>query len=129
MLKVLPVQSKNTQEEICAKCGVKYNPDLIAYSSTVDDKLTGVCQFKLTDKGGFLYDLAPVEGTNDFESLFVMGRGTLNFIDLCGVHRAFFVGECENETLLKAVGFKKNEENIWEINLEGFFTDHCHEHK
>ena len=121
--------SKTVQEEICKKCGVKYNPDLMAYSSTVDEKLTGVCQFKLTDKGGLIYDLAPVEGTNDFESLFVMGRGTLNFIDLCGVHKAFFVGEFENEALLKAVGFKKNDDNVWEINLEGFFTDHCHEHK
>ena len=129
MLKVLPVQTKLEQEEICKSCNVKFNPDLMAYAATVDDKLAGVCQFKLTEKGGMIYDLAPVANTKDFEALFVMGRGTLNFIDLCGVHVAFFVGDAPDDSLLRAVGFKKNDEGVYEINLEGFFTDHCHEHK
>ena len=128
MLKVLPIQSKAEQEDICKKCDVVYNPDLMAYSATVDGVLAGVCQFKLTDKGGMIYDLAPVKDTYDFEALFVMGRGTLNFIDLCGVHNASFVGDVKDEKLLKAVGFKKDEKNSYEINLEGFFTDHCHQH-
>ena len=127
MLKVLPIQSKSEQEEVCKKCNVKFNPDLLAYVATVDDKLAGVCQFRLTDNGGMLYDIAPADGTNDFEALFVMGRGTLNFIDLCGVHRAFFVGEAD-DTLLRAIGFSKNADGKYEINLEGFFTDHCHQH-
>ena len=128
MLKVLPIQSKAEQEDICKKCGVVYDPDLMAYSATVDGVLAGVCQFKLTDKGGMIYDLAPVENTYDFEALFVMGRGTLNFIDLCGVHKAFFMGDVKDDKLLKAVGFKKDEKNNYAINLEGFFTDHCHNH-
>ena len=129
MLKVLPVQSKITQEEICHKCGVEYNPDALAYSATVDDRLAGVCQFKVTADGGLIYDLAPALDFENFEAMFVMGRGTLNFIDLCGVHRAYFVGEVKDEALLKAVGFSKNAEGKFEINLEGFFTDHCHNHK
>ena len=129
MLKVLPIQSKLTQEEICLRCNVKYDPDLLAYSATVDDELAGVCQFKLTDKGGILYDLAPVNDGFDFEAMFVLGRGTLNFIDLCGVHYAFYKGEIkdeQSERLIKAVGFKKTGEGSYEVNLEGFFTDHCH---
>ncbi|MBQ8140263.1 MAG: hypothetical protein IJ038_01020 [Clostridia bacterium] len=129
MLKVLPVQSKLKQEEICLKCGVKYNPDALAYSATVDDRIAGICQFKITAEGGIIYDLAPADDFDDFESMFIMGRGTLNFIDLCGVHKAYFVGETKDETLIRAVGFKKNEEGKFEINLEGFFTDHCHNHK
>ena len=126
MLKVLPVQSKLTQEEICIKCGVKYNADLLAYAAYVDDRLAGVCQFKLTDKGGIIYDLAP---TNDFysrDALFVMGRGALNFIDLCGVHFATYKGSTVDEPLILQIGFKKTEQGEFEINLEGFFTDHCH---
>lgn len=129
MLKVLPIQSKLTQEEICLHCNVKYDPDLLAYSATVDDELAGVCQFKLTDKGGIVYDLAPVNNGFDFEAMFVLGRGTLNFIDLCGVHYAFYKGEIndeQTERLIKAVGFKKTESGSYEVNLEGFFTDHCH---
>ena len=129
MLKVLPIQSKITQEEICLRCGVKYDPDLLAYSATVDDELAGVCQFKLTDKGGMVYDLAPVKDSFDFEAMFVLGRGTLNFIDLCGVHYAIYRGEVKDEQterLVKAVGFKLTDRGAYEVNLEGFFTDHCH---
>ena len=129
MLKVLPIQSKITQEEICLRCGVKYDPDLLAYSATVDDELAGVCQFKLSDKGGLIYDLAPVMDSFDFEAMFVLGRGTLNFIDLCGVHYAIYRGEVKDEQterLVKAVGFKLTERGTYEVNLEGFFTDHCH---
>ena len=129
MLKVLPIQSKINQEEICLRCGVEYDPDLLAYSATVDDELAGVCQFKLTDKGGMVYDLAPVKDSFDFEAMFVLGRGTLNFIDLCGVHYAIYRGEVKDEQterLVKAVGFKLTERDTYEVNLEGFFTDHCH---
>ncbi|MBO5845363.1 MAG: hypothetical protein J6Q77_01835, partial [Clostridia bacterium] len=107
----------------------EYNPDALAYSATVDDRLAGISQFKVTAEGGLIYDLAPALDFDNFEAMFVMGRGTLNFIDLCGVHRAYFVGEVKDELLLKAVGFKKNDEGKFEINLEGFFTDHCHNHK
>ena len=129
MLKVLPIQSKISQEEICLRCGVKYDPDLLAYSATVDDQLAGVCQFKLSDKGGLIYDLTPVKDSFDFEAMFVLGRGTLNFIDLCGVHYAIYRGEVKDdqtERLVKAVGFKLTERGTYEVNLEGFFTDHCH---
>ncbi len=126
MLKVLPIQSKLKQEEICVKCGVEYNADLLAYAAYVDDKLCGVCQFKLTDKGGIIYDLAPTTDFYNKEALFVMGRGTLNFIDLSGVHNASFVGDVKDEELLRLIGFKKDDNGAFTINLEGFFTDHCH---
>ena len=55
-----------------------------------------------------------------------MGRGTLNFIDLSGVHNASFVGDVKDEELLRLIGFKKDDNGAFTINLEGFFTDHCH---
>ena len=138
-LKVLPVQSKLTQEELCQRCNVTYHPDLLAYAATVEDELVGICQFKLTSKGGELHDLAKVcdrpapedpraREASDFEAMFVMGRGTLNFIDLCGVHYATYVGKDPDESLLRAIGFTQNEDKLWEIDLVGFFTDHCHNH-
>ena len=132
MLKVLPIQSKDEQRDICERCGVEFKPDLLAYSATVDDILAGVSQFKLTDKGGIIYDLSPARTNFDFEALFVLGRGTLNFIDLCGVHNASFVGAIpdeQTERLIKAIGFKKNEDGSFSVDLEGFFTDHCHDKK
>ena len=132
MLKVLPIQSKSEQEEICKLCDVKFNPDLLAYSATVDDELRGVSQFKLTAEGGLVFDIAPAVDTYDFEALFVLGRGTLNFIDLCGVHYAIYKGSVENEQkerILKAIGFKRTDSGSLEIDLNGFFTDHCHDKK
>ena len=132
MLKVLPIQSKADQEDICKKCNVNYDASLLAYSATVNDVLMGVCQFKLTDKGGMVYDIAPADGTFDFEALFVLGRGTLNFIDLCGIHNATFLGNIpdeQTERLIKAIGFKKESDGSYCVNLEGFFTDHCHDKK
>ncbi len=126
MLKILPIQSKLTQEEICLKCAVTYKPDLLAYSAQVDERLAGVCQFKLTDKGGLIYDLAPTTDFYNRDALFVMGRGALNFIDLCGVHYASYRGEVTDEKLLTDIGFKKNDDGSFDIDLEGFFTDHCH---
>ncbi|MBO5882816.1 MAG: hypothetical protein J6Q78_00215 [Clostridia bacterium] len=126
MLKVLPIQTKAEQEELCRKCNVKFDPDLLAYSATVDDRLAGICQFKLTDKGGIIYDIAPAKDFYSFDALFVMGRGALNFIDLCGVHNAIYKGDIEDERLLLAIGFKKDSAGDFSINLEGFFTDHCH---
>ena len=135
MLKVLPVQSKAEQEELCKKCNISFKPDLLMYAASVEGELVGVCQFKLSDKGGLIYDIAKVEGrveqkregvASDVEALFVMGRGALNFIDLCGVHRAFYVGEATDDVLLRAIGFKQNEAGEYEIDLTGFFTDHCH---
>ncbi len=128
MLKVLPVESKAEQAEICERCGVTYDPDTLAYAATVDERLAGICQFKLSAEGGLVYDLAPALDFDNFEAMFVMGRGALNFIDLCGIHRAYFVGEVKDESLLRAVGFTKNDDGKFEINLEGFFTDHCHNH-
>ena len=126
MFKVLPIQSKDTQKELCERCGVTFDADLLAYAVSVDDEFAGICQFKLTNKGGEIYDLAPALSKNDPDALFVMGRGALNFIDLCGVHYARYLGEARDEQLLKKIGFKKTENGAFEIDLNGFFTDHCH---
>jgi hypothetical protein len=131
MLKVLPIQTKSEQEEICKKCNVEFKPDLLAYSATVDGELRGVSQFKLTEKGGLVYDIAPAIDTYDFEALFVLGRGTLNFIDLCGVHYATFdapIADEAEERLVRAIGFSLGEDGRWGVDLTHFFEHPCQHH-
>lgn len=128
MLKVLPIQSKTEQEAVCLRCNVKYDADLLAYSATYDDKLAGVCQFKVTDRGGIIYDLAPVS-ENEYkldtnEALFVLGRATLNFIDLTGMHKAYFEAELD-EPLIFRIGFKKLENGSYFADLTNFFCEPC----
>ena len=130
MLKVLPIQTKDEQKSICDACNVEYKPDALAYSATVDGKLTGVSQFKLTDKGGMVYDIAPASDTFDFESLFVLGRGTLNFIDLCGVHIARCAKDAGDGRLITAMGFKDIGEEFLFVDMDGMFTGGaCTSHK
>lgn len=125
MLKVLPIQSKKEQEEICARCGVKYEVDLLAYSATLDGKLAGVCQFTMNAEGGSIRYLASTIGEENKEVLFVLGRATLNFIDLTGVHKAFYDGEIDDEALIRRIGFCKREDGRFFVDLTNFFTSPC----
>lgn len=124
MLEVLPIQTKTEQEALCARCGIPFRTELLAYRATVDGELRGICQFTMDRQGGRIVDFAAA-GEPEFEPLFVMGRAALNFIDLCGVHTAFFDADFENETLIKAIGFEKNPAGRWEMDLTDFFREPC----
>ncbi len=133
MLEVLPIQTKIEQEAICARCGVEYDADCMAYQAIIDGALTGICQFTMNDTGGYIRNLALVKDAqlserDRVESLFVMGRGTLNFIDLCGVHKAYFEDEtftADNEGLVCSIGFEKQPDGRWFMDLTDFFTEPC----
>ena len=133
MLEVLPIQTKLEQEAICARCGVEFKPDCMAYHALVDGNLTAVCQFTMDAEGGHIHNLAMVHDVeftdrDRIESLFVMGRATLNFIDLCGFKWAFFDGECTDDALLRRIGFTPDENGRYCVDLDGFFTPPCNHH-
>lgn len=125
MLEVLPIQTKEEQKNIAALCKVDFDADLMAYQAIVEKELCGICQFTMDQNGGRILSFASVPEKYDFEAMFVLGRATLNFIDLCGVHRAFFDAENDNETLIKAIGFRKNADGRWEMDLTDFFKEPC----
>lgn len=125
MLEVLPIQSKQEQEALCARCGIPFDSSLLAYRALVDGELRGVCQFTMNADGGRILGFAAVPEKYEFEPMFVMGRAALNFIDLCGVHRAYFDAPCDNEILIKAIGFSKNAEGRYEMDLTNFFQEPC----
>lgn len=125
MLEVYPIQDKKEQKKICEKCGVEYDVDKMAYASYVEGELSGVLQFAIHDKYGYIYDIANVKGKEDEESLFVMGRGALNFINLCGISKAYYKGKGGNELLLKKIGFRLDCEGKRFMDLDGFFEHPC----
>ncbi len=131
MLEVLPIQSKIEQEAACARCAVAYDADYMAYHAMIDGELMGICQFFMDENGGHIRTLAPVRDValsdhDRVEALFVLGRATLNFIDLCGVHIAYFEDEnFAEEGLIRSIGFSREDAGRWTMNLEGFFTEPC----
>ncbi|MBQ8416175.1 MAG: hypothetical protein IJX13_04670 [Clostridia bacterium] len=125
MLEVLPIQSKQEQEALCARCGVPYQAELLAYKALVDGELKGICQFTMDQNGGRILHFAHIPDGYEFEPMFVMGRAALNFIDLCGVHRAFFDAEYDNQILIKAIGFSPNADGRYEMDLTDFFKEPC----
>lgn len=129
MLEVLPIQDKQEQEALCARCGVPFHTELLAYKALVDGELKGVCQFTMDQNGGRIMDFAHLPDAYEFEPMFVMGRAALNFIDLCGVHLAFFDADYDNETLIKAIGFRKNDVGRYEMDLTDFFKEPCQHSK
>ena len=129
MLEVLPIQDKQEQEALCARCGIPFETELLAYKALVDGVLKGVCQFTMDQKGGRIVHFAHVPSAYEFEPMFVMGRAALNFIDLCGVHYARYVGEGADEAILRAIGFSKNEEGVFDVDLTDFFNHPCQHHK
>ncbi|MBR7098062.1 MAG: hypothetical protein IKC59_01475 [Clostridia bacterium] len=129
MLEVLPIQEKQEQEALCARCKIPFRTEALAYKAIVDGEIRGICQFKMDAEGGKILDFASTPDGYEFEPMFVMGRAALNFIDLCGVHIAFFDADCENENLIKSIGFSRNSNNRWEMNLTDFFKEPCkHSH-
>lgn len=129
MLEVLPIQEKQEQELLCARCEIPFDTELLAYKALVDGELKGVCQFTMDQNGGRILHFAHLPNAYEFEPMFVMGRAALNFIDLCGVHTAFFDAEYDNDILIKAIGFRKNAENRYEMDLTDFFKEPCQHSK
>ncbi len=125
MLEILPIQSKSEQEALAARCGIKYEPELMAYSALLDGKSIGICQFSVKSTSGHITDLSVLPGVSDFEAMFILGRAALNFIDLCGVHEAYYDGRIRDETLINAIGFSKNSDGRYYINLTDFFIKPC----
>ena len=117
MIEVLPIRDKILQESACLRCGVKYSPELMAYAAYSDGKIIGICQFSVGDNGAEIFDLANASNIKDAQTLFIIARAVLNFIDLCGIR----FPKCESgridESLIKKIGFSKKNDGIYEIDL------------
>ena len=131
MFKISPIQSPELQKEYAEKCGAKYKEGAFAYSmnDSSDGELMGFAQFEIGENGGILLDLRPAIGYDDYEAMFILGRATMNFIDLCGVHTLSATTDAGDVTLLRAIGLKPTENGSYFCDMTGFFDgSHCSGH-
>ena len=125
MLIVKPISDKNLQEQLCKECDTAFNPDLLSFSAYEDDEFIGMCQFSVCGSIATAIDLKLKPGLRDFEAAFIMSRGALNYMDLCGFHTARCTPNAGDITLIRAIGFKEIDKDLYEINLEKEFNGKC----
>ncbi len=129
MFKITPVQNKTRQKDICESFGVPYREEAFAYIMYDHDsgEVMGMSQFEITSLGGYIYDLREAPDHSDVEAMFILGRQTMNFIDLCGTHKCYAPLDAGEERLMSAIGFKADKE-IYVCDMTGMFDGHC-DHK
>ncbi len=129
MFKISPINDKKLQEEYAIACGSEFCPELFAYSMIDQDsgELMGFAQFDIASDGGYIQALRPRLGYSDFEAMFILGRATMNFIDLMGSHTCRADKTSADERLLRAIGFKQVGD-IYIADMNGMFDGHCDGH-
>ena len=130
MFKITPINDKQIQKQFAEACGAKYNEDFFAYAMTDAEsgEIMGFSQFEIDGDFGYISSLRPKIGYEDFEAMFILGRSTMNFIDLCGAHKAKMSKDAGDESLIKAIGFKPDENGEFFCDMTGFFEGNCGNH-
>lgn len=131
MFKITPIQSIEQQIEVANKCNTKYREGAFAYVMVDSEsgELMGFAQFEITEKGGRLFDLLPIGKDDDYEAMFILGRATMNFIDMCGAHTLYADTSAGDSTLLRAIGLRTTEGDELFCDMTGFFDgSHCSGH-
>ena len=91
-------------------------------------ELMGIAQFEIEGKAGHIFDLRPRIGIEDYEAMVILGRQTMNFIDLCGAHQCT-IDACAGEArLIHAIGFRPNSEGVLFCDMTGMFDGNCDGH-
>lgn len=127
MFKISPVQDKSIQEKYALACGAPYYEDTFAYAmiDQEDGTLMGMSQFDIFEDAAYIKTLRARIGYSDFEAMFILGRATMNFIDLCGKHTCKANKDTSDERLLRAIGFKPTEDGEYFCDMTGMFDGHC----
>jgi len=129
MFKISSLQNKDLLDGYAALCGTKARHDAFVYVMTdcESGELMAIAQFEILAEKGYIFDLRPVIGLDDFEAMFILGRQTMNFIDTCGAHTCLAAKNAADEYLLKKIGFKPVGDEYF-CDMTGMFDGHCSGH-
>lgn len=127
MFKITPVQEKTKQKELCELFGIEFRADFFAYLMYDMDSLAplGLSQFEIKGESGYISELIPAPGVSDNEAMFILGRQTMNFIDLCGAHKCYARNGAADAKFISAIGFKSLVGDEYFCDMTGMFNGHC----
>ena len=126
MFKISPIQDEKLQKEYLEACGSTLREGYFAYAMKDEEtgELMGVSQFEINGEEGYIADLREAPGRGDFEAMFILGRATMNFIDLCGAHKCRAAKDASDESLIKSIGFKLTGDEYFS-DMANMFSGHC----
>ena len=126
MLKITPIESKEKQKEYSDFCGSEYLDECMAYAIVSEDELIGILNFKISGKCGYIVKTALKKDCSDIEALDTALRATFNFLDKCGIDEVIYNPvNVYDLPLAEALGFKKNENGDYILNIKQFFSFPC----
>ena len=130
MFKIEAIQDQATQERYAALCGSVAADGYFGYAmfDVESGEPMGFAQFDIKDGEGYILDLREIGGKDDFEAMFILGRSTMNFIDLCGAHIAYASKNAGSDALLRAIGFKKQDNGDYRCDMTNLFNGNCGNH-
>ncbi len=127
MLRARPIRDITEQKSCCAACGMVHNADLLYFAIFEDETdCLGTCAFKFSQTCAEMIEIKPKCETYDDEAMFILGKATLNFIDLVGFKSVIY--KADDEKLRDLLEFYPKE-GVWQVNLEGYFTEPCKRHE
>ncbi len=129
MFKISPIEDKKTQRAQVEACGGVFREDYFAYAMIDNESgtLMGISQFEIEGETGYISDLREAPGLSDFEAMFILGRATMNFIDMCGAHKCRAALDAADERLIKSIGFKVINGEYFS-DMTGMFEGKCKGH-
>jgi len=132
MLVIKPIQDKSEQEKLVKACGGVYAENSFAYSACdcTDDAQTtrftiGVCQFAIQNDTGVISLLRCMDGVEDEEALMIMTRAATGFLSRCGVRYAVIHPDAADARLCEKLGFYRQEDSSWFLDIYKFYTTPC----
>ena len=138
MIEAKTIKIKIIRLRSAVSAASRFDPDALAYAAVDSNtgELLAVSQFRLCNDG--FGELVDVVATPDLSEkaeseyslrniLFITGRAAMNFMDICGFHKARAVGTLSrDEALAKLLGFKPDPDGGWFCDLAHLFTgEHC----
>lgn len=134
MLAIKPIQEKDFQQEWITRCGGKYDLASFAYiaNECSEDGETilypiGGCQFAIRGETGEISLLRCLDGVEDDEALIIMMRAATNFLFRCGIRMVALLPDAAEESLIRKLGFTKNEKGEFWVDLLTYYATPCHE--
>lgn len=132
MLLITPIQDEKYHIELAKRCGFTAVPFSLAYLAANADEKTheiiseiGICEFTIHNDEGTITALASLPDVSDDEALMIMARTAMSFINRCGIKNAHFAQGAAKHDMMKSLGFRCGDNNVFSIDLDEFYKSPC----